>query len=336
MSYCIRLAKRAGKATRTNPQVGSVLVYQDQVIAEGFHEKYGEGHAERNAINQAIKQHPKLIAQSTLYVTLEPCFHQGKTPPCVQFVLENKIRKVVVGTLDPNPLVAGQSIQLLKDKGVEVVIGILDEDCKHLIRKFVTNLSKRPYIILKMAQSYDGYMGQKDKQVWISNKYSKVLVHKWRSEVDGIMVGTQTAITDDPQLTTREWPGEDPIRIIPDFNHRIPLNSKVTTDGKATIILKEEDKSLESPNIKTILAEAYNVESYWNALYEAGVYSILVEGGQKLIKSILETNLWDEARIIQSSKKIGTGIKAPMIQGRLYQKQRLSDDLVLTILNDLG
>jgi len=335
MAHCISIAKKAGKATLTNPMVGSVLVYQDQVIGQGFHEQYGQAHAERNAIDQALKLYPEWVQDATLYVTLEPCFHQGKTPPCVEYVLKHRIKKVVIGTEDPNPLVAGKSIDLMKKNGLQVTLGVLKDECNFLIRKFIANLKKRPYIILKFAQSADGYMGQEEQQVWLSNKFSKIMVHKWRSEVDGIMVGTQTVLTDNPQLNTREWPGDDPIRIIPDFNHRISASANVLSTKQKTYILTGEPRNYdEHKNVSVILSQANDIEKYWEALFKEGVNSILVEGGQKLIKSVLKSNLWDEARIITTNRRLGAGIKAPSILGQLYRKQRLSDDKIMTILND--
>lgn len=333
MAYCIELAKRAGKATKSNPMVGSVLVYENQIIGEGYHEKYGDAHAERNAINNTSKEHKDLIPKATLYVTLEPCFHQGKTPPCVNFILENKIKKVIIGCKDPNPLVAGKSINLLKQENVEVVKGVLLEECEFLIRKFKANLKKRPYIILKWAQSQDGYMGKKGEQTWISNQYSKIQVHKWRSEIDGIMVGTRTAIQDNPSLTTRDWTGENPIRVVPDFNGQIPFESNIFVDGNKTIILNEE-KNMVDNNIEYLSVNDKTIEDYWRAIFEKEIYSLLVEGGKQILENILKSGLWDEARIIKSSKMINGGLRAPTVIGKLHDKQRLSDDLIVTILND--
>ncbi|MCL4159532.1 UNVERIFIED_CONTAM: hypothetical protein GTU68_051105 [Idotea baltica] len=315
--------------------VGSVLVYKDQIIGQGYHHGYGQSHAERNSIDDALRHYPNLVKDATLYVTLEPCFHQGKTPPCVQYILKHQIKKVVIGITDPNPLVGGQSINLMKENGIEVKEGILEKECNFLIRKFLSNLKERPYIILKFAQSYDEFMGQKEKQVWLSNKFSKIIVHKWRSEVEGIMVGTQTVLTDNPQLSTREWYGDDPVRIIPDLNNRIQADANIFSAHQKTILLKNKESQFQLPeNVKQLQVESNNIESYWNAVYNEGIYSILVEGGQMLINSILDSGLWDEARIIKTSKRLHSGIKAPSIKGFLYQKQSLSDDLILTILND--
>jgi len=333
MAYCINLAKRAGKNTKTNPQVGSILVYKDQIIGEGFHEVYGQEHAERIAINDALKNYKDLISKSTLYVTLEPCFHQGKTPPCVNYVLELKIPTVVIGCADPFPLVASKSIQLLKENSVDVIENVLQKQCEYLLTKFRANLADRPHIILKWAQSEDGYMGKKDEQVWISNDYSKTLVHKWRSEVDGIMVGTQTVIQDNPALTTREWEGENPIRIVPDFNQRIPQDSALLVDGHDTIILTDQKLS-DVEKVKFLQVKNKSIKEYWSSLFELGITSIIVEGGQKLLKEIIESGLWDEARIITSQKELNGGIKAPILIGELLHKIRLSDDLIVTILND--
>lgn len=333
MAHCIKLAKRAGKNTRTNPQVGSILVYQDKIIGEGFHEVYGQNHAERNAINDALKNYKDLIAKSTLYVTLEPCFHQGKTPPCVNYVLEHKIPTVVIGCTDPFPQVASKSIQLLKENSVEVIENVLQEQCEYLLTKFRANLASRPHIILKWAQSKDRYIGRKEEQVWISNAYSKILVHKWRSEVDGIMVGTQTAIQDNPSLTTREWDGESPIRIVPDFNNRLPKDANLLADGHETIILTN-DQLPNQNKVKYLKVDNTSIEEYWRALFEIGITSVLVEGGQMLLSEIIKSGLWDEARIITSQKVLRNGIKAPSLTGILYNKTRLSDDLITTILKD--
>lgn len=335
MAYCFELAKRAGKETFTNPIVGSILVYENKVIGEGYHEKYGDAHAERNAINNALIRHKELIPKSTLYVTLEPCFHQGKTPPCVNYILEHQIKRVVISCLDPFPLVAGKSIQLLKESNVEVITGVLENEGKYLIRKFLANLEKRPYIILKFAKSIDGYMGKKDKQVWISNKYSKILVHKWRSEIEGIMVGTQTAIQDNPSLTSREWDGDNPIRIIPDLNDRIPKDANIYTDGVKTMILSKEKRQNEN-QVEFVAVESNSIKAYWSTLFDKGVLSIMVEGGKKLLKEIIKDGLWDEARIITSDTKLNEGIRAPNLIGELYHKQRLSDDSIVTILNNKG
>lgn len=334
MGYCIQLAKRGAKATKTNPMVGSILVYKDQIIGEGYHEVYGQNHAERNAINNALEKNKSLVPKSTLYVTLEPCFHQGKTPPCVNYILENKIQKVVMGCLDPHPLVGGKSISLLKEKGIEVIQDVKKEECEYLISKFVANIKKRPYIILKWAQSQDGYMGKKNEQVWISNKYSKILVHKWRSEVEGIMVGTQTAITDNPSLTTREWTGDSPIRIIPDFKNRIPPNSKIYTDGNKTIVLGNKVAGIQSDNVEYLSFNEAKIEDYWSALFEKEIYSIMIEGGKKLLSDIIKSGLWDEARVITSSHSLNEGLRAPSITGKLHSEKLISDDKIVRILNE--
>ncbi len=333
MAHCIKLAKRAGNQTRTNPLVGAILVYQDKIIGEGFHEVYGQAHAERNAINQALQKYPNLVQDSTLYITLEPCCHKGKTPPCVDFIIANKIKTVIVGSIDPNPIVSSKSIKLLQENNVKVIQNILSFECEYLISKFKANLEKRPHIILKWAQSKDGFIGQKDKQLWISNEYSKILVHKWRSEIEGIMVGTQTAIQDNPSLTTREWNGNNPIRIVPDLNNRIPFDSKLLNDGNQTLILSKRQLN-SGPNVKYLQIEDSDIKTYWKALYDQGIYSILVEGGRKLLNEIIRSGLWDEARVITSEKKINEGIKAPFVNGKLYNKMTLSDDQILTILND--
>ena len=239
----------------------------------------------------------------------------------------------MIGCLDPNPVVSSNSVSLLRKNNVDVQVGVLEKECEHLIRKFKTNLDGRPYIILKWAQSQDGYMGKKDKQVWISNQYSKVLVHKWRSEIDGIMVGTQTVISDNPSLTTREWEGDSPIRIVPDFEDRIPKSAKIFTDGYPTIILNQS-KQEQVENIEYLNVGSKEISQYWKQLYTRGIYSILVEGGKQLLNNILESGLWDEARVITASEELQGGLRAPTVIGKLYDKQRLSGDFIVSILNE--
>ncbi len=332
MRRCIELAQLGGKSVKTNPQVGSVLVYENQIIGEGFHKGFGEFHGERMAILDARKRHPSLIKDSILYVTLEPCCTHGKTPPCLDLILTEKIKKVVIGTVDPNPSVAGKSIDRMKKEGIDVQSGILQEDCEQLIAPFKAHLYKRPYVILKWAQSQDGFIGKKDQQVWFSNEYSKMLVHKWRSEVDGIMVGTNTVLVDNPSLTTRNWYGENPTRIVIDRRLQIAKTANVLDDSTDTLIMSAETPKTELLKTKFIKTETSELDEYLKILFAEGIYILLVEGGAKLLKSFVKNELWDEARIIKTPKNIEEGIKAPTVEGKLVQQWRFDEDYILKIL----
>lgn len=312
LKRCVLLAKRAGKKVKANPQVGAILVHENQIIGEGYHKKYGGPHAEVNAINAVSDQNKHLISKSTLYVSLEPCNHHGKTGPCSDFILEQKIPHVVIAQRDPNHNIENDGMGKLRAAGVRVDL-IEQVEAANLIRPFTHGaLQGMPYVILKFAQSKDFYMGQKGKQVWISNPYTQHLVHKWRSEVDGIMVGSQTVQVDNPKLTTRLHHGESPMRIILDRNNSIDQRYHVMSDGNESLIISESD------DLKKVL----------KSLYNKGIYRIMVEGGATLFKSFIKENLWHEARIISSSKSLKSGIKAPAIKGKLVRTESLADDLI--------
>lgn len=334
MRRCIELAWRGGKNVKTNPMVGSVLVYRGKVIGEGYHAKFGGPHGERSAIDDAIRQdHQNLIADASLYITLEPCSFHGKTPPCKDYILENKIKHVVIGVEDPNPKVAGSSIKFLKAHGVNVETGILAEACQELIRSFEVHLQKRPYVILKWAQSKDGFLGVPNKQVWLSNEYSKKLVHKWRTEVDGLMVGTQTAIIDNPKLTTRLWTGSNPTRITIDHEMKIPPSHHIFNEEAQSIILSSSSSSNLPKHVQHIKTEGNKIEVYFKHLFEAGIYILMIEGGAQLLKSAIKSGLWDEARIIKTEKILEEGLKAPSVEGKLAQSWDFQGDYILKILN---
>jgi len=260
MGRAITLARQAGKAVKSNPHVGCVVVSDGRVIGEGYHQVYGQAHAEVNALNSVKDQ--SLIAGSTLYVTLEPCNHTGKTPPCSQRIIDEGIGQVVIGCLDPTPLVDGKGLRHLQAHGVSTTV--LDHtECKSLIRPFLTNqIEHRPYIIIKYAQSQDGYIGQLDQQVSISGQDTNILSHRWRGQIDGILIGNNTALIDNPSLTTRHYPGDNPLRIVIDYSHRIPPESKLITDGLPTLILNgdktgTEGQVLSSDQVTTI----YNTDN---------------------------------------------------------------------------
>jgi len=312
---CVQLAKRGGKFVRSNPQVGAVLVHTDRIIGEGYHEIYGGNHAEVNAIESVAEKDKQLISNSTLYVSLEPCNHRGKTGPCTQLIIEHKIPHVVIGKKDPNENVESNGVEKLRSAGINVDI-VDHQTSDQLIRPFTKgSLRNIPYIILKYAQSKDNYMGQDGLQVSISNKYTQHLVHKWRTEIDGIMVGTQTVLTDNPKLTNRLANGESPIRIIPDKHHKINDSYHVRSDGNETWFYKD----------------SIDLENLMSDLYKKGIYRIMIEGGATLLKSFIAANLWHEARVITSDKLLHKGIKAPMVKGKLISTQSVSTDTIRVV-----
>lgn len=314
MSRCIQLAKSGAGNVAPNPMVGAVLVYEDKIISEGYHKKYGEPHAEVNCINSVAEENKFLIEKSILYVSLEPCSHYGKTPPCVDLILKNKIKKVVIGCKDIYKEVAGRGIQKLQESGVEVVTGVLEKECVSLNKRFFTfHQKQRPYIILKWAQSVNRKIGSEaNERILISNDYSNRLVHKWRSEEAGILVGTHTALKDDPSLTTRRWKGKNPIRIVIDKELKLPLTLKIFNEESKTIIFNEKKNAIEGHHQYIKFEGGHFLEKALYALYDLNIQSILTEGGAKTLQSFINKGLWDEARVITNEKMIiENGIDAP-------------------------
>lgn len=339
MRRCFTLARYGLGEVKTNPLVGSVLVYKDQIIAEGFHERYGSFHAERNALSNIPDEYNAVLPQCTLYVSLEPCNHQGKTPPCTDIILEKGIKKVIIAQLDPNPIMSGKSVRLLKENGIEVKVGLCAEEARQLNKKFIINQTqKRPYIVLKYAESKYGYIGLKDKQVWLSNPQSKVLVHKWRSENMGILIGTNTAIVDNPQLTNRLYSGSSPKRIIIDRNQRIPKTHYVLSDQYESIIYTTDmDYHLPSTSktIVEIKESDQTMQLTWimQDLYNRGIANLLIEGGKELLSHLIKNDLWDECRIIKTNSTLNQGIKSPNIKGIRTRSARLGSDKIEYILS---
>ncbi len=330
MSRCIQLAKSGAGNVAPNPMVGAVLVYENKIIGEGFHQKYGEAHAEVNCINSVPAEQKSLIEKSTLYVSLEPCAHHGKTPPCTDLIVKNKIKKVLIGCQDVYEQVAGKGIEKLQNAGVEVVTGVLENESKDLNKRFFTfHQQKRPYIILKWAQSANAKIGSKNgERVLISNGFSNRLVHKWRSEEAGILVGENTALKDDPSLTTRLWKGENPVRIVIDPELKLPASLKIFNHESKTIIYNLI-KNSPGKNIQYIQLKPENLlESLLSSLYENDIQSILVEGGAKTLQSFIDQNLWDEARVITNAEIIiEEGVDAPAMKNfDLVQQEKLFSD----------
>ncbi len=329
MKRCFELARIAQFKTQTNPCVGSVLVHEDLVIGEGYHVYFGGAHAERNAINSVSQQHKSLIANSTLYISLEPCCIHGKTPPCSDLILESGIKKVVISTLDPNPLMSGNSIETLKEKGVKVISGILEEEGRNLIKPFMAHLEERPYVILKFAQSSDAYFGKRNKQVWFSNRYTQVKVHKWRAEVDALLVGYETARVDNPKLTTRLYPGKNPIRFVLDRDATLPRELKIWTDDIPSYFITENEEIVSDNPIKKFICIAFDdhfIDNLLSTAFKMNVFSIMIEGGANTIQLFIDQSMWDEARILNSDIILESGIRSPKVRGRIFNKEKVDSD----------
>ncbi len=328
IARCIEIARRGEYFVAPNPMVGAVLVQEglpvtgyglrERIIAEGWHEKYGEGHAEVNCFRraeEAISRQPSAISYKdcTLFVSLEPCSHYGKTPPCAKLIIEKGVGRVVVGMLDPNPLVAGKGVQMLRDAGIEVVVGVMEKECRELNKRFLClHEKKRPYVILKWAETGDGFLDRKRQPsaisyqpsahlngaLAISTPETKKIVHKMRAENMAIMVGTNTVLLDNPRLLNTHWEGRNPIRVTLDRHNRIPDDARIFSDGIETIVYRDRT---DWPFVLSDLASR-------------NIHSILVEGGAQLLNHILETGIWDEIHVeVAPELTIGDGVAAPKV-----------------------
>jgi diaminohydroxyphosphoribosylaminopyrimidine deaminase/5-amino-6-(5-phosphoribosylamino)uracil reductase len=338
IARCIELAKNGFGTTYPNPMVGSVIVYDGEIIGEGWHRKAGEPHAEVNAI-RSVKD-TSVLDKATIYVSLEPCSHFGKTPPCCDLIIENKIPNVVIGTVDSNIKVAGNGIKRLREAGANVIVGILEKECHELNQRFFTfHEKKRPYIILKWAQTQDGFIAPSEKKeqkpVWITNPYSRQLVHKWRAEEQAILVGTQTLIDDNPQLNTRDWEGNNPIRVVIDQNNRIPKTAHVFDNQVKTIVFSKNKAMLTSENIicEVIDFQQNIAQQILERLYQHQIQSIIIEGGAQTLQTFIDANLLDEARVFIGNCKFGNGIKAPILNTAPSKKEKIGTDELLIIRN---
>tara|TARA_S200000501_G_C20855380_1_gene757509 strand:- start:1317 stop:2390 length:1074 start_codon:yes stop_codon:yes gene_type:complete len=335
MLKCIELAKKGSNTTFPNPMVGSIIINNNKIIGSGFHEKYGDNHAEYNAI-MSVKDKSKLKT-STIYVNLEPCSHFNNTPPCADLIIKNKLKKVVIGTIDPFHLVSGNGIKKLKEH-CEVVLGVCEKECKELNHRFfIRNTYKRPFIILKWAQSKDGYINDKNYKrgiTKISGKKSQDLNHLWRSNEDAIMVGKNTLLYDNPFLTVRNVTGDNPKRIILNKNLDLPRNLNVfNVDNNFIIVSDHSSYNIINNNDNNIILDFNDKNFLLNLMRELlnqKINSIIIEGGTKLISSFIENDLWDEIRFFTSNKELNDGIKAPnhkKIKNMLnYTKNKIGDD----------
>ncbi|POY36341.1 bifunctional diaminohydroxyphosphoribosylaminopyrimidine deaminase/5-amino-6-(5-phosphoribosylamino)uracil reductase RibD [Solitalea longa] len=339
---CIELALNGLGNVSPNPMVGAVIVFDGKIIGEGYHKKYGEAHAEVNAVNSVLNNYSnaeELLKQSTIYVSLEPCSHHGKTPPCADLIIKHKIPKVVVGCVDPFERVSGKGIERLKAAGIEVISGVLEKECLDLNKRFITqHTQKRPYIILKWAQTADGnFAPANGSQHWITGPRAKQLVHKWRTEEDAILIGSRTALIDNPQLTAREWDGKNPVRVVVDQKLKLPSTLNIFDQSAKTIVYNEL-KTDVNDNIyyNSLEFNGYLPQFMMYQLYLQDIQSVIIEGGANLLNQFISFGLWDEARIFTSKNSASNEtdwIKAPVINGKIISMEKLDNDELTIIEN---
>jgi diaminohydroxyphosphoribosylaminopyrimidine deaminase/5-amino-6-(5-phosphoribosylamino)uracil reductase len=345
MGRAIELAKLGAGSTGSNPMVGAVLVYKDRVIGEGYHRKYGEAHAEVNCLMAVEAKDQELIAGSTMYVTLEPCSHYGKTPPCADLIISKGIKIVVIGCRDPFPAVNGKGIEKLIAAGIVVSPGVMEKECLELNKRFFTfHIRHRPYIILKWAQTADHFISADNSdRLMISNEYTNRLVHKWRSEEMSIMVGTNTAKTDNPSLTTRLWSGQNPVRLLIDHALKLPPGLNLFNNEAPTVVFNKI-RNEHSGNLRFVKIEntdqnaaepSRDLLQVLKALYDLQITSVIVEGGRKLILSFINGGFWDEARVITNAKLfVKAGIAAPVLKsGSLINTEDNGEDNIQYFIN---
>jgi len=354
MQRCLDIAQNGMRAAMPNPSVGALLVYNGRIIGEGHTSPYGGPHGEVNCINSVKEEDRHLIADATLYVSLEPCSHYGKTPPCCDLIIQHQIKNIVVGTPDPHEKVSGNGIRKLKEAGKNVMVGILEKECRESNRRFFTFHEKlRPYIILKWAESADGYLSpkkrssdgsivgeqddiEKKQPVWITNPYSRQLVHKWRSEEAAIVVGTQTVLDDNPQLDVRDWTGPNPVRIVLDQHNRISDNYFIKNLKIKTIVLTAQHNL---PNLENLLYETVPFDdrlphAVMEVLHRHGLLSVIIEGGRQTLQTFIDVGLWDEARVFKGTTIFSDGTKAPDFKAIANERHTLQQDQLLIYLNN--
>ncbi|MDA9312437.1 bifunctional diaminohydroxyphosphoribosylaminopyrimidine deaminase/5-amino-6-(5-phosphoribosylamino)uracil reductase RibD [Vicingaceae bacterium] len=326
MNRALQLAALGNLNAAPNPLVGAVVVHEGKIIGEGYHRACGEAHAEVNAIQSVSNK--SLLSESTMYVTLEPCTHFGKTPPCADLIVQHNFKRVVICNLDPFEKVAGNGIKKLLAAGIEFESGCLEKKGRHLNRRFFCfHEKKRPYIILKWAESADGFIGKKNEQVWLTGSISKQLVHLWRAEESAILVGKNTAIIDNPELTVREVTGKNPTRFLVDKNLEVPNSSKIHSNESNTIVLN----SIETKQQKNIDHIKINFENgvptqVAKVCFDRNITSIIIEGGAKTLQQFIDSNLWDEARVFSAKKTIYKGVNCPTLKGTLEHSEKLEND----------
>tara|TARA_B100000963_G_scaffold197709_1_gene172056 strand:- start:83 stop:1093 length:1011 start_codon:yes stop_codon:yes gene_type:complete len=330
MQVCVDLALKGLPLAFPNPMVGCVIVHNDSIIGQGYHQQCGSHHAEVNAI--ASVENKELLEQSTLYVSLEPCAHFGKTPPCADLIVKSKIPRVVLGSLDTFSEVNGKGIQRLKEAGIEVVTRVLEKECRAINKRFFTfHEKKRPYVILKWAQTTDGYIAPLNQKepLWISSPESKTLVHLWRSQEQAILVGRKTAELDNPLLTTREVKGKNPIRIVLDSELSLNKDLHIFNDDAPTLVVNNK---LSSKNHLKVDFDNL-ASSLLNELHSRNIQSIIIEGGAQTLITFIEAKVWDEARVFTSKKTLGKGIQSPLIQSVIKRSEIVGDDKLTHYIN---
>lgn len=350
MRRALRLAAQGAQGVAPNPMVGCVIARGGRVLAEGYHARYGEGHAEANALRWAREQGVDLEG-ATLYVTLEPCTHTGKTPPCCEAILGTAIGRVVIATLDPNPRVNGGSVPRLEQAGKQVQVGLMEEEAMWLNRRFFTaQISRRPYVVLKWAQTEDGFIDSTrradEPAPWITNARCKALVHRWRTEEMAILVGGNTVARDNPQLTVREWAGPNPLRVTVDRRLRLPADSHLLDGQYTTLILANGEEATRRRAAGFVGREGVEIAhcdfgdglaaTVLQELFSRGVHSVLVEGGGTVLNAFLEAGLWDEARVFIGPRSFGSGVVAPPLPLGFEGGQRIGDSSLFYFVNAPG
>lgn len=326
------LARLAEGSAVPNPMVGAVIVFQNRIIGEGYFKGFGQPHAEVNAVASVKENDRQHLTQSEIYVSLEPCNFFGKTPPCTSLILKSKIPKVIISAIDQTPQVSGNGIDLLRQNGVKVLTGILEKEGNELV-KYRTNHVERnsPFVILKYAKSKDGFIGQKNKSVWITNHFSKTLVHKWRSEINAIMIGTNTARQDNPKLTTRLYFGKNPLRIVLDRKNELPEDLHIFSDGLPTWQITENlSRTFSQKNITQVKIPFDNflLKNLLKKLHQEKIGTLLVEGGAQLLQSFIDLDLWQEARIFEGNKFLKKGILAPRFPVSPSEEFEIKNDIL--------
>ena len=336
MKRCLDLAYLGLGKTYPNPMVGAVIVHQGKIIGEGWHQMAGKAHAEVNAV--ASVKDKSLLKDSTIYINLEPCAHYGKTPPCAELIVKHQIPNVVIGCTDLFSKVSGKGIEIIEKAGAKVVVGVLEDECIKSHKRFFTfHKKKRPYIILKWAETQDGFIAPLEQKIgnpfWISSPESKKLVHKWRSEEASILIGTNTAKKDNPALTVRLWNGNQPLRILIDKNLQLKDSLKVFDDSTKTLVFTEKYNEDSRSTAFQKVDFSHLTQNLLNELYKRNIHSLIIEGGKETLQSFIDDNLWDEARVFVGVSKLENGISAPILNIKPNYKEKVSTDILSWYLN---
>lgn len=330
MLRALQLARQGGGHTSPNPMVGAVVVHDGVIIGEGFHRCCGQAHAEVNAIASVRDQ--SLLPASTIYVTLEPCSHYGKTPPCAKLLIEKNIKRVVVGVLDPFEKVRGRGVAMLREAGIEVEVGVLESDCRDLNKSFFTaHTTGMPWVLLKWAQSTDGFLANEDGMVRFSTPLTLSLMHRERAMVDAIVVGAGTVKIDNPSLSTRHWSGSSPLRVVLDRNMSIPSGCQLLNDGGKTLVYNEKKDGLEE-NVEWVKLDTREPQSWLRDLYLRGITSVMVEGGANVLQQLLDAGMWNEIRVEIAPESLGGGIKAPVVDLSAASRHEIDGNTVFSLV----